>query len=71
VIADVPELALEVPRVPEGGMVGSLAPDRPDQSFDEWVGHRHEGYGLDLCDAQNPEAGLPPVELQERVVIRA
>ena len=38
------ELPLEVDRIPEERLVVKFAPDRPDNSFHEWMRHRDMGH---------------------------
>src|SRR5262245_11428079 len=45
--------------------------DRPDDAFHEWVGHRHMRHRLELIDLENPQVRLPPMRLEEGIMIGA
>lgn len=69
VVTELPELSLEVGGMPERDVVEQFAPNRADQSFNERVRHRYQGYRLDDGDFQDAKIRLPAMELEERVVI--
>ena len=64
------ELAAKVDRIPEERAVEVLAPNRPDQSLDEGMRHRHVRDGLDLFDLEDSQIGEPSVKAKQRIVIR-
>lgn len=52
IVAKIIELADELDRVPEERTIKILAPDRSDQSFDEWMRTWDVGNGFDLLDLE-------------------
>lgn len=70
VVLETRQLFLQVSWVPKRYAIKILAPDRPDQPFDEWVGHWHIRHCLDLLDFEDPKICFPALKLKERVVIR-
>ena len=65
------QLPREIDRVPEERAIEILAPNRPDQPFDEGMGDRSVGNRLDLLNLEHAQVGKPPVESKQRVVIGA
>ena len=66
-----PQFPLQISSSPERHLVEIFSPDRADQSFDEWMRERNVRYCLDLHHIENPEIGVPLVESEQRVVVRA
>jgi hypothetical protein len=52
-------------------VIERLAPNRANQPLDEGMGERDIRDGLGFCDSQDPQVGLPLMELIQRVMIRA
>ena len=52
--AEFVELPVKIDRNPEEHVILVFAPDRPDQSFHEWVRRGDVGYRLDLLDLEDP-----------------
>jgi len=65
------QLPLKINRNPEKHAVKALAPDRPDQPFDERVRDRDVRNRLDRIDLQNPQVREPPVKAKQRIVVSA
>ena len=58
------QLSLQVRRVPVQQLVQALLSDGSDESFDERMGQRNTRYGVDRFNVQDPQVGLPAVELE-------
>jgi hypothetical protein len=67
VMLELDELCLKISCRPEERAIEELAPDRADQSFDEWVRERCVGNRLDLRHLKDSKIGLPLVESIQRV----
>jgi hypothetical protein len=61
----------QIARIPERHLVEEFSPHRPDQAFNEGMRERHVRHSLDLVDSENPQVRLPPVRLEQRIMIRA
>ena len=73
-VAVVPEgcqLLLQVPCIPIEELIQILGTDASDESFHKRMRPGNQRHRLHRHDAQNPETGLPALELEERVVIKA
>ena len=65
------QLSLEISGIPKQQMIQIFLPHGPDQSLNKRMraGYmRHRGYSF---YAQNPEIGLPAVELEKRIMVAA
>ena len=71
VMPELVQLPLKINRVPEERVIEILAPNRPDQPFNERVRNRGIGHRLDLLDFEHAQVGKPPMESKQRVVIGA
>jgi len=65
------QLPLKIDRIPEKHAIKALAPDRPDQPFDERMRNRDVRNRFDRIDLQNPQVGEPPVKAKQRIVVSA
>lgn len=65
------QLSLQVRRIPKEELIQILGPDASDESFHKRMRPGNQRYRLHRLDAQNPKIGLPALELEERVVIKA
>jgi hypothetical protein len=57
--------------IPEQQVIQIFSTDGANQSFDEGVGHRHAGTGLNFVDSQNSQIRLPLVEPKHGIMIGA
>jgi len=57
------ELAREIDRVPEKRVIQEFAPDRSDQTLNEWMRDRNVGHGLDLFDREHAQVGEPAMKI--------
>jgi len=62
VVLEISELRLKISSCPEKRVVQTLASNRADQPFDEWMGERHDWHRFDLDDFQDAKVGLPLME---------
>ena len=69
VIAEVSQLPREIDSVPEEHAVEILTPNRPNQSFYEWMRNRRVRNRLDLLDLEYSQIGEPTVESEQRIMI--
>ena len=51
--------------------IETLASQGADEPLHEGMGQGNVGKGLDFCHLQNPQMGLPRVELIKRIVVGA
>jgi hypothetical protein len=65
------KLPFEIATIPEQHVVEEFSAYCPDQAFHERVREGDERPRLDFVDLKNPKVGLPPVRLEQRIVIRA
>jgi len=65
------QLPLKINRTPEKNAIKALAPDRPDQPFDERVRNRDKRNRFDLINLEHPQVGEPPVKAKRRIVVSA
>ena len=65
------KLAFQITGIPEQHLVEEFSPHRPDQALYKGVRQGHVRHGLDFIDLENPKVRLPPVSLEERVMIGA
>ena len=71
VMPELVQLPLKINRVPEERVIEILAPNRPDQPFNERVRNRGIGHRLDLLDLEYAQVSKSPVESEQRIVISA
>ncbi len=71
IILEIRQLLMKINGIPEERAIEVFAPDRPDQSFDEWMGHRDIRHGFDFLDLEDPQIREPPVKPKERIVVGA
>ena len=71
IVSEFSQLPGEIGDVPEEHAIEKLAPNRPDQPFDERMRHRGVGDRLDLLDLEYAQVGEPTVEAEQWVVIGA
>jgi hypothetical protein len=62
VLLKLDELPLEISRGPEQHAIQTLAPDGPNQPFDDRMGARHVRDRLDFPDVEDPHVRLPLVK---------
>ena len=71
VLLKIKKSQLQVSDGPEQRAVETLAPNRADQAFDEWMRERHVRHRLDGCHVEDSQIRLPLVEPVQRIMIRA
>ena len=64
------ELSREIRGVPERNLIQIVSTDRTDQALNEWVRQRHQRYGLDFVDVENPQIRLPAMKLAQGIILR-
>ena len=71
VTLEIEELHLQISGRPEEGGVQTLAPNRANQPFNEWMRKRHIRHGLEFFHVEDPQIRLPLMEPIQRIVVRA
>ena len=69
IISEFVQFPRQVGRVPEEHAIKILAPNRPDQSFNERMRHRDVRDRLDLLDIAHAQVGKPTVKAKQRIVV--
>ena len=62
IILEICQLLMKINGIPEERAIEVFAPDRPDQSFDEWMGHRDIRHGFDFLDLEDLQISEPPMK---------
>jgi hypothetical protein len=65
------KLPFQITRIPEQHVVEEFSAYCPDYALDERVRVRDQWYRLDFVNLKNPKVSLPPMRLEQRIVIRA
>jgi hypothetical protein len=68
---EIKELHVQISGRPEQRAVETLAPNRADQPFDEWMRQRHVRHRLDGFHVEDSQMRLLLVESVQRIMIRA
>jgi len=71
VVPEIEQFIFEIYSRPEQRVIQTLASNGADEPFDERVRQGNTGDALDFCHLQNPQIGLPLVELIKRIVVGA
>src|ERR1700745_962389 len=71
VVPELKEFIFEICGRPEQRVIQILASNRADEPFDERMRKGNAGDALDFCHLQNPQIGLPLMELIKRIVVGA
>ncbi len=71
VVPEIEQFIFEIYSRPEQRVIQTLASNGADEPFDERVRQGNAGDALDFCHLQNPQIGLPLVELIKRIVVGA
>ena len=66
-----PEIELEICTPPEQHVIQIFASNGAHEPFHEGMRQGNVGDGLDFCHLQDPQIGLPLVELIERIMVGA
>src|SRR6267154_4800509 len=66
-----PEIELEICTRPEQHVIQIFASNGGNEPFHEGMRQGNVGDGLDFCHLQDPQIGLPLVELIERIMVGA
>jgi hypothetical protein len=69
VVTERPMLVLQVRSIPIERMIQTFLPKSSDEPFDERMRNRDIQHGRDRFDTQDPQVGLPAVELKEGIVV--
>lgn len=65
------QLPFQIGCRPKQNLIEILAPDGPDQPFDEGMRDRYVWYRFNLLNTQYLQVGLPSVKRKQRIIIRA
>ena len=68
---EIEQFILEICARPEHHMIQIFASNGADEPFHEGMRQGNVGDGLDFCYLQDPQIGLPLVELIKRIVVGA
>jgi hypothetical protein len=71
VVPELKEFIFEICGRPEQRVIQTLASNRTDEPFGERMRKGNAGDALDFCHLQNPQIGLPLMELIKRIVVGA
>ena len=69
VVPEIKQFIFQIDRRPEQRVIQTFASNGADEPFHEGVGQRNVGDGLDFCHLQDPQIGLPLVELIKRITV--
>lgn len=64
------QFLLQVGRGPKEQTIQILAAESRDEPLNKWMGPRNLGHRLHPFHVQDPQIGLPALELEQRIVIR-
>lgn len=68
---EVMQFSSQVTSAPERYMIEILSPDCADQAFYKRMRERYIGHRLDFANLEYPKIGLPPMEMEQRIVVTA
>src|SRR5580700_4175447 len=68
---EIQQFILEICARPEQPVIQIFASNGANEPFHEGMRQGNVGDGLDFCHLQDPQIGLPLVELIERIMVRA
>ena len=71
VVPEIEQFIFEIYSRPEQRVIQTLASNGADEPFDKRVRQGNAGDALDFCHLQNPQIGLPLMELIKRIVVGA
>ena len=71
VVPEIEQFIFQIDSRPEQRVIQTFASNGADEPFHEGMGQRNVGDGLDFCQLQDPQIGLPLVELIKRIVVGA
>jgi hypothetical protein len=69
VVTERPKLVLQIRSIPIERMIQTFLPKGSDEPFDERMRNRDIQHGRDRFDTEDPQVGLPAVEVTEGIVV--
>jgi hypothetical protein len=69
VVPEIEQFIFQIDRRPEQRVIQTFASNGADEPFHEGMGQRNVGDGLDFCQLQDPQIGLPLVERIKRIMV--
>ena len=71
VVPEIEQFIFQIDRRPEQRVIQTFASNGADEPFHERMRHGDVGDGLDFCYLQDPQIGLPLVELIKWIIVGA